>query len=155
MKIITYGTFDLFHYGHYSLLKRAAELGNELYVGISSDEMCRKKGKEPILSELSRCEIVRDLRFVDHVFIEHNMAQKVNDVVRLQIDIFVLGDDYKDIFVKMPEYDTLINLGCKVMFLPRTPDMSTTTLKSKLYKQMILDKNHDSLHYQTNSQYDK
>lgn len=150
MTVLTYGTFDLFHYGHYNLLKRAAEMGDRLVVGISSDEMCENKGKVPVLPEDKRREIVSNLRFVDTTILEHNMAQKVNDAVLYHADIFVLGDDYRDIFPQMPEYEQLIGLGCKVVFLPRTLEVSTTQLKDKMYKQMQLDMNKSSIHAQTN-----
>lgn len=150
MTILTYGTFDLFHYGHYNLLKRASDLGDYLIVGVSSDTMCREKGKEPVLPEEKRCEIVGNLRFVDKVVIEHDMKQKVQDAINYNADIFVLGDDYKDIFPQMPEYDQLIAIGCKVSFIPRTPEVSTSSLKIKLLSQLILDQQSDSLHLQTN-----
>lgn len=138
MKVITYGTFDLFHYGHYNLLHRAKALGDYLVVGISSDEMCLKKGKATVLPLAKRMEIVSNLRFVDEVIIENNMEQKVHDIRDKDIDIFVLGDDYRDVFPKMKECDEITKQGCKVVFLERTPDISTTQLKRKLEKQTNL-----------------
>ena len=132
--VITYGTFDLMHYGHYNLLKRASQLGDKLIVGVSSDDFCAEKGKKPVYNEEKRMEMVADLRFVDKVVLENSLAQKVDDVKEFGVDIFCLGDDYKDVFPKMPEYQQLIDLGCKVMFLPRTPEISTTKLKSMLEK---------------------
>ena len=102
-KVITYGTFDLFHYGHYFLLKRAKKLGDYLIVGVSSDEMCLSKGKQSVLPEDVRIQIIKDLSFVDEVIVENSMEQKMDDVVRYDINVFVLGDDYKDKFVKMKE----------------------------------------------------
>ena len=150
LKVITYGTFDCFHYGHYNLLKRCAELGDHLIVGVSSDEMCRKKGKIPILDENKRMEIVKSLRFVDEVLLERDMRQKVDDIKNLNVQKFVLGSDYCDIFPKMPEYNQLTEMGCEVVFLPRTPDISTSQLKEKMMEQVNLDADKDSLHNITN-----
>ena len=131
-KVITYGTFDYFHYGHYNLLKRAKDLGDYLIVGVSSDEMCRHKGKITILDENVRMDIVRSLKFVDEVIIENNMEQKCVDVKKHGVEVFVLGGDYSEVFPKMPEYEKLLELNCKVVFLERTKDVSTTDLKTVL-----------------------
>ena len=138
-KIITYGTFDLFHYGHYNLLKRASELGDELYVGISSDDMCLDKGKVTFLDQAKRLEIVSSLSFVTQTFIEHNMHQKVDDCKKYGIDVFVLGGDYRDIFPKMKEYGELIEGGVQVVFFDRTPEISSTDLKKRIILQSKLD----------------
>ena len=155
-KVLTYGTFDLFHYGHYNLLKRAKDFnglkGNILFVGVSSDQMCRNKGKVPYLLEEKRVKMVSNLRFVDAVFIENNMHQKVNDAKKYGIDIFLLGSDYKDIFPKMPEYQELKEIGCETVFLERTPDISTSGLKKKVIEQSELDKNVNSIHNLTNKE---
>lgn len=135
-KVITYGTFDYFHYGHYNLLKRAKALGDYLIVGVSSDEMCRQKGKITILDEKIRMDIVRDLKFVDEVIIENSMEQKCVDVEDHHVNIFVLGSDYAEIFPQMPEYNELLKMNCEVVFLERTKDVSTTALKSKLLEQL-------------------
>lgn len=135
MKILTYGTFDLFHYGHYRLLKRCKELfgeDNYLIVGVSSDLMCLDKNKKTVLKENERMEIIKSLSFVNEVLLEHDMAQKVQDAIKYKVDCFVLGSDYIDVFPKMPEYAELIKLGVKVHFLPRTNDISTTLLKAVL-----------------------
>ena len=149
VKVVTYGTFDYFHYGHYSLLERAKSLGDYLIVGISSDAMAQAKGKATLLSQSRRMSIVSNLKFVDEVILEENMEQKVGDIRKYDINIFVLGSDYKDIFPKMPEYQELIDAGCKVVFLERTPDISTTELKKKLIQQDRLDSDKDSLHNKT------
>ena len=148
-KIITYGTFDYFHYGHFNLLYRAKALGDYLIVGVSSDAMAEAKGKATVLSQEKRMQIVASLKFVDEVILEENMSQKVDDVKRFGINTFVLGSDYQDIFPKMEEYQKLIDLGCKVVFLERTPDVSTTMLKQKLVMQSELDKDNNSIHNQT------
>ena len=129
--VITYGTFDLIHYGHLNLLKRAKTLGDYLIVGVSSDEFCLEKGKQTVYNLERRMEYVRDLRYVDLVIPEYSMAQKVQDITAYDVDVFVLGDDYAKKFLEMPEYE-LIKDRCMVTFLPRTPDISTTYLKNKI-----------------------
>ena len=129
--VITYGTFDLLHYGHLNLLKRASLLGDRLIVGVSTDDFVEAKGKKPVFSCEKRMEYLTDLKYVDMVIPEHNMAQKVDDIKKYNVDIFLLGDDYAEAFLKMPEYDQIKDI-CKVIFLPRTPDISTTMLKAKL-----------------------
>ena len=130
MTIITYGTFDLFHYGHYNLLKRARDMGDKLIVGVLTDEMCVEKGKKTVLDQKKRMEIISNLKFVDKVISEENMRQKVDDVKKYGVNVLVLGDDYKMSFPKMEEYGKLIELGCDVVFLPRTPNISTTYIKN-------------------------
>ena len=139
-KVITYGTFDYFHYGHYNLLKRAKSLGDYLIVGVSSDKMCQQKGKITILDENTRMDIVSSLNFVDEVIIEQDMAQKCRDVIDYDINVFVLGSDYRDVFPQMPEYRILLEAGCEVVFLERTPDISTSELKDKLSAHICLQK---------------
>lgn len=138
--VITYGTFDCFHYGHYNLLKRAAALGDRLIVGVSSDKMCREKGKVPFFDEAYRSQIVSDLVFVDQVILEESMGQKVEDARRFGANCFVLGSDYRDIFPKMKEYAELLALGCEVVFLERTPDISSSQIKRKLAEENELKK---------------
>ena len=137
--VITHGTFDLFHYGHFLLLKRAKELGDYLIVGVSSDMFGLSKGKQTILPEELRVEMIKGLRFVDKVILEHSMEQKIYDVLKYNVDVFVLGDDYKDIFPKMPEYEP-VKEHADVVFLPRTPDISSSNLKEKLLRQLSMKK---------------
>lgn len=134
-KVITYGTFDYFHYGHYSLLERAKSLGDYLIVGVSSDAMAEAKGKLPLLSETRRMEIVSMLKFVDEVILEENMHQKVEDLKKYDYNVFVLGNDYEDVFPRMPEYLPLKEAGVEIVFLERTPDISTSLIKKKLSQQ--------------------
>ena len=129
--IITYGTFDLIHYGHLNLLKRASMMADYLIVGVSTDECVMSKGKTPVFSCDKRMEYLRDLRYVDLVIPEHNMEQKVEDIRKYKVDIFLLGDDYAESFLKMPEYEKIKDI-CEVVFLPRTPNISTTVLKQKM-----------------------
>lgn len=138
-KVITYGTWDMFHYGHYLLLKRAKELGNELCVGVSTDEMCQIKGKITVFDENIRMQMIKDLCFVDKVFFEYDMKQKIEDIEKFNIDIFVLGDDYIEKFPLMDEYIS-VKKQCEVIYLPRTPEISTTDLKNRLAEQMNTEK---------------
>ena len=143
-KVITYGTFDLLHYGHYFLLKRAKALGDYLIVGVSTDEMYRQKGKSCVLSQEVRRQMVADLAFVDEVIYEETMQQKVKDVIDYDVDIFCLGDDYRTVFPQMPEYDS-VSKKCDVVFLERTPDVSTSVLKDKLREKLFCTKSAESV----------
>ena len=134
--VITYGTFDLLHYGHLNLLKRASQLGDRLIVGVSTDEFVKTKGKTTVFDCAKRMEYVGDLKYVSEVIPEYNMQQKVEDIKKYSVDIFLLGDDYAETFLQMPEYDQIKDL-CKVVFLPRTPDISTTMLKDKRANQTV------------------
>ena len=124
-KIITYGTFDLLHYGHINLLKRAKELGDYLIVAVSSDEFNSLKGKVCRISDTDRMEIVRAIRYVDEVIPETSWEQKIQDVQKYDIDVFVMGDDWEGKFDFLKEY-------CEVVYLPRTEGISTTQLKNGL-----------------------
>lgn len=137
--VITYGTWDLFHYGHYLLLKRAKELGDYLVVGVSTSEFCKEKGKICVLSDELRMQIIADLSFVDEVIPEHNMQQKIYDIEKYSADVFVLGSDYVEKFRAMDEFD-YVSQHCEVVFLERTPEISTSELKNKLYKQLGIKK---------------
>lgn len=123
--VLTYGTFDLFHIGHVRLLERASQLGDELYVGISSDDFNIGKGKKSILPYAQRAEIVSAIKYVHGVFPENNWDQKVADIKRLNADVFVMGDDWAG------KFDEL-NTHCKVKYLERTEGISTTELKQVL-----------------------
>jgi glycerol-3-phosphate cytidylyltransferase len=130
--IITYGTFDLFHVGHVRLLKRLSELGNKLIVGISSDEFNEIKGKSSFFSYSERAEIVSACQYVDEVFPEHNWEQKIDDVKRFKADAFAMGDDWIGKFDYLKEY-------CEVIYLDRTPDVSTTKIKRNLNLLKVSD----------------
>ncbi|WP_079527270.1 glycerol-3-phosphate cytidylyltransferase [Halobacillus hunanensis] len=124
-KVITYGTFDLLHWGHINLLKRAADLGDYLIVAISSDEFNAIKNKEAYHSFENRKMILEAIRYVDKVIPEDNWEQKVNDVQDHDIDVFVMGDDWKGKFDHLKEY-------CEVVYLPRTVGISTSKIKDDL-----------------------
>ncbi|WP_353947630.1 glycerol-3-phosphate cytidylyltransferase [Sporolactobacillus sp. Y61] len=125
-KILTYGTFDLLHYGHINLLKRAKELGDYLIVGLSTDEFNAQKHKEAYHSFEHRKLILEAIRYVDLVIPESNWGQKVDDVKKYDVDIFVMGDDWKGKFDFLKDY-------CQVVYLPRTVGISTTKIKQDLY----------------------
>jgi glycerol-3-phosphate cytidylyltransferase len=124
--VLTYGTYDLFHVGHARLLERASGLGDRLFVGVSSDSFNAIKGKECVIPYDDRAEIVAALRHVHHVFPENDWEQKVEDIQRYNIDVFVMGDDWAG------EFDHL-KAHCEVVYLPRTEGISTTSLKDRLY----------------------
>lgn len=124
-KIITYGTFDLLHYGHINLLKRAKALGDYLIVGLSTNEFNEIKGKSCYFSYEERKKLLESLRYVDLVIPEKNWEQKVEDIREFKVDIFVIGDDWKGKF-------DFLNKYCEVVYLSRTPEISTTKIKADL-----------------------
>jgi glycerol-3-phosphate cytidylyltransferase len=123
--VITYGTFDLLHKGHIKLLERAANLGDHLTVGLSTDEFNAIKGKKAYTSFADRKYILNAIKYVDEVIPENNWEQKVSDVKKYKIDTFVMGDDWKGKFDFLNEY-------CQVIYLPRTEGISTTKIKTDL-----------------------
>lgn len=128
-KVITYGTFDLLHYGHINLLRRARELGDYLVVVISTDEFnWNEKGKRCYFTYEQRKAMVEAIRYVDRVIPETNWEQKRTDVHDYDIDVFVMGDDWKG------KFDFLMEEGVEVVYLPRTPEISTTQIKNDLNK---------------------
>jgi len=126
-KVITYGTFDLLHWGHINLLKRAKDLGDYLIVAVSSDEFNKLKNKKSYHSYENRKMILEAVRYVDEVIPEHNWEQKVKDVQSRDVDVFVMGDDWKGEFDFLEEY-------CEVVYLPRTAGISTTKIKKELVR---------------------
>lgn len=122
-RIITYGTFDLFHIGHVRLLKRLADLGDHLTVCVSTDEFNAIKGKKTVIPYAQRAEIVGACRYVDQVLPEQDWAQKRDDIVREKIDVFAMGDDWSGKFNDLGDL-------CEVFYLPRTEDVSSTSLKA-------------------------
>lgn len=128
--ILTYGTFDLFHPGHVALLRRAKELGTRLVVGLSTDNFNAVKGKKSVMSYEDRKTILEACRYVDLVIPENHWDQKPDDAVRYQADVFVMGDDWAGKFDFMAEY-------CSVVYLNRTPDVSTTEIKLRTYEGLV------------------
>ena len=124
-KVITYGTFDLFHVGHLNILKRAKEQGDYLVVAVSSDAFNAIKGKKCVIPDYERMAIVEAIKYVDEVIPENSWDQKINDVKEHDIDVFVMGDDWSGKFDFLKDY-------CEVVYLPRTAGISTTQLKAEL-----------------------
>ena len=128
-RIITYGTYDLLHYGHIKLLQRAKALGDYLIVGLSTDEFnWKEKHKKCYFTYEERKEMLEALRCVDLVIPEENWEQKKEDMHLYHIDTFVIGDDWKG------KFDFLKDEGVEVIYLPRTPEISTTQIKHDLAK---------------------
>jgi glycerol-3-phosphate cytidylyltransferase len=126
-KIITYGTFDLLHYGHINLLRRAKELGDYLIVALSTDEFNRLKGKESYFKYEYRKLLLESIKYVDMVIPEQTWDQKILDVKKYQVDTFVIGDDWKGKFDYLEDY-------CNVVYLSRTAEVSTTKIKEDIRK---------------------
>ena len=125
-KIITFGTFDIFHYGHLKILERAAKHADELIVGVSSDNLnFSKKGRKPIYSQDERMKIVSTLDFVTEVFLEESLELKREYLLKHNADCLIMGCDWTG---KFDEFKDI----CEVMYLPRTPDISTTEIIEKI-----------------------
>lgn len=125
-RVITYGTFDLLHYGHINLLRRAKAMGDYLVVVLSTDEFnWNEKQKKCYFSYEERKNLLESIRYVDLVIPECNWEQKVTDVQEYHIDTFVMGDDWQGKFDFLKPY-------CEVVYLPRTPEISTTQIKQDL-----------------------
>jgi len=123
-KVITYGTFDLFHEGHKNLLRRAKELGDYLIVGITTDHYDLQRGKLNVVNSLlERVENVKNSGFADEIIIEDHEGQKLEDIQKLGVDIFTVGSDWVGIFDYLKPY-------CEVVYLERTPDISSTQLRA-------------------------
>ena len=124
--VVTFGTFDVFHVGHLRVIERAAALGERLVVGVSADALnLRKKGREPVFSQAERMEIVGALKVVDGVFVEESLELKRHYLVEHGADVLVMGDDWKGRFDEFGDI-------CEVVYLPRTPAISTTALIEKI-----------------------
>ncbi|GAA5033804.1 adenylyltransferase/cytidyltransferase family protein [Terrabacter aeriphilus] len=120
--VITFGTFDVFHVGHVRVLQRAAELGDRLVVGVSADALnVAKKGRPPVFNQDERLEIIAALKVVDEVFVEESLELKRDYIVEHGADVLVMGDDWAG------KFDWVGDV-CEVVYLPRTPSVSTTGL---------------------------
>ena len=125
--VITYGTFDLLHYGHIEILRRARQLGGELIVGLSTDAFNEVKDKKCVFSYEKRKQMLESIKYVDQIIPEDGWIQKRQDIKNNKVDIFVMGDDWSG------KFDDLSDL-CEVLYLSRTKGVSTTELK------LIMDK---------------
>ncbi|WP_203338379.1 adenylyltransferase/cytidyltransferase family protein [Nocardioides limicola] len=124
--VITFGTFDVFHVGHLRIIERAAELGGRLVVGVSADALnISKKGRAPVFSQAERLAIVAALKPVDAVFVEESLEAKRDYLIEHGADVLVMGDDWAGRFDEFSDI-------CEVVYLPRTPAISTTALIEKI-----------------------
>lgn len=127
-RVITYGTFDLLHYGHINLLRRARSLGDYLIVALSTDEFnWNEKHKTSYFSYAERKAMLEAIRYVDLVIPEESWTQKKTDVSKYDVDIFVIGDDWEGKFDFLREQ-------CEVVYLPRTPEISSSKVKADLHQ---------------------
>ena len=124
-RVITYGTFDLLHWGHVELLKRAKALGDYLIVALSTDEFNQIKGKKAYHSYEERKVMLEALRTVDLVIPEESWIQKRRDILEYHVDVLVMGDDWKGHFDELSDV-------CEVIYLPRTEGISTSKIKHDL-----------------------
>jgi glycerol-3-phosphate cytidylyltransferase len=131
-RILTYGTFDLLHEGHINILRRAKALGDYLVVAVSTDEFNAIKGKKSYFTYEQRKLIVEAIKYVDLVIPEENWEQKPSDIKTYDIDVVVMGDDWKD----SDKFDYLKEYA-EVVFLPRTEGISTTKIKEELNKARV------------------
>ena len=133
-KVITYGTYDLLHYGHIRLLKRAKELGDYLIVALSTDEFNAIKGKKAYHNYETRKKMLEAIRYVDLVIPEYTWEQKIDDVKKYYVDVTVMGDDWEG----NPKFELLRDY-CEVVYLPRTEGISTTKIKKELGLQQPIN----------------
>lgn len=130
-RVITYGTFDLLHYGHINLLKRAKALGDYLIVALSTDEFnSNMKNKITYFTYEQRKQLLESIRYVDLVIPEENWQQKKTDMSEFKVDTFVMGDDWQG------KFDFLKDQGVEVVYLPRTREISSSQIKNDLSGDM-------------------
>ena len=130
-RIITYGTFDLLHYGHINLLRRAKEYGDYLIVALSTEDFnWNQKHKTCYFTYEQRKQLLEAIRYVDLVIPEETWEQKATDVKKFHVDTFVMGDDWEGEFDFLKEF-------CEVVYLPRTPEISTTQIKNNLNNKKL------------------
>lgn len=124
-KVITYGTFDMLHYGHINLLRRARALGDYLIVALSSDSFNAIKNKQSFFHYEHRRQMLEAIRYVDLISPENDWEQKREDIIKHNVNIFVMGNDWEG------KFDFLKDI-CEVVYLERTPEISTTRIKNHL-----------------------
>ena len=130
--VLSYGTFDLFHIGHLNLIDRLSAMGDRLVIGVSTDEFNAGKGKTSVVSFDDRARIVASIKGVDAVIPEESWDQKVDDIKKHDVDVFVMGDDWTGKFDDLEEH-------CEVVYLPRTAGISSSSIKEML---RVLDPEH-------------
>ena len=123
--MITYGTFDMLHYGHINLLRRARALGDYLIVALSSDSFNAIKNKQSFFHYEHRRQMLEAIRYVDLIIPENDWEQKREDIIKHNVNIFVMGNDWEG------KFDFLKDI-CEVVYLERTPEISTTRIKNHL-----------------------
>ena len=124
-KVITYGTFDMLHYGHVNLLRRAKALGDYLIVALSSDSFNATENKQSFFHYEHRRQMLEAIRYVDLIIPENDWEQKQEDIIKHNVNIFVMGNDWEG------KFDFLKDI-CEVVYLERTPEISTTRIKNHL-----------------------
>ena len=147
-KVITYGTFDLFHEGHYKLLQRAKALGDFLIVGVTSDYFDKSRGKFNVQDDLmTRIDHVKETGFADLIIVEEYAGQKIDDIRKYDVDIFTVGSDWTGHFDYLKEY-------CDVIYLERTQGISSTDIRNRsaiqlgiLGNEKILDRFMDEMRF--------
>lgn len=128
-KVITYGTFDMFHEGHYNILKRAKEYGDYLVVAVTGESYDIGRGKLSVRDSLAtRMENVRNSGFADEIIVEEYLGQKISDIIKYGIDVFVIGDDWRGKFDHMADY-------CELIYLPRTEGISSTQIREETFEK--------------------
>jgi glycerol-3-phosphate cytidylyltransferase len=128
-RVLVYGTFDLFHYGHLELLKKSKELYDDVFliVGVNSDDYVKRRGKKNIIACEHRCAIVKSIKYVDECFVNNcDYEDRENDIINKGVDIVVVNEESID------KFNYLNKRGIKVMTLPRTPNISTSIIKNKI-----------------------
>ena len=123
-RVLTYGTFDLLHFGHIEILRRAKDLGDYLIVAVSTDEFNEIKGKKAYHNYETRKKMLEAIRYVDLVIPENNWKQKRNDVIDYKVDVVVMGSDWEN----NENFECLRDI-CEVVYLPRTEGISTKKIK--------------------------
>ena len=124
--VLTFGTFDVFHVGHLRILERAASRGEKLIVGVSTDPLSIvKKGRPPVYTQAERCQIVGALKCVEEVFLEESLELKRDYILHYEASTLVMGDDWQG---KFDEFESI----CEVVYLTRTPAISTTEIIEKI-----------------------